>query len=231
MSGYPDVTSTATSSSPVGLYPITVGPGDLSATNYYVPYYNLLSGTLTVVPSTINQTSNIPFIDPLTEANWEPTPTAALAGKSLASNNNGDFVVVWSSDDSGGLVTDVNVYARYYTLAQQRVSLPENLDSFSLQYDGTTYTVSIPVSSDPAETAANIQQAFSSILSSINTAPVFFPPDGSITNQAAHGSGLDLLWPSGRDSRDDARSAFRLVAPPSSTLPSPATADISNTRR
>ncbi|MEN6407451.1 MAG: leishmanolysin-related zinc metalloendopeptidase [Thermoguttaceae bacterium] len=89
--------------------------------------------------------------DQLTGAN-----SAALSGKSVAIDNNGDFVVVWSRNDgvyqydasgkvvgvekdpaTGVAMTDYNVYARYFTSAVQRVTLADGTSSFSLQYSGT----------------------------------------------------------------------------------------------
>ncbi len=75
---------------------------------------------------------------------------ATLAAKSVASDNNGDFVVVWTQNDgvydaNGNQVIDSstqsamiddNVYARYYTQAMQRIDLPVGATSFQLQYNG-----------------------------------------------------------------------------------------------
>lgn len=49
VTGTPMATTTATSGSPVGMYPITVAPGTLTAANYT---FNLVGGTLTIVTST-----------------------------------------------------------------------------------------------------------------------------------------------------------------------------------
>ena len=60
-----------------------------------------------------------------------------LAGKSVATDNNGDFVVVWSQDDGGsGSASDDNVYARYYTQAIHASICRSATTSFQLQYDG-----------------------------------------------------------------------------------------------
>jgi hypothetical protein len=48
VSGSPSLTTTATTSSPAGSYPITPGPGTLAAANYDFP--NFVPGTLTVTP-------------------------------------------------------------------------------------------------------------------------------------------------------------------------------------
>ena len=63
-----------------------------------------------------------------------------LAGKSVATDNNGDFVVVWQQNDPVGVtdpttgqpMTDANIYARYYTDAVQRIDLPTGVSSFAL---------------------------------------------------------------------------------------------------
>ncbi len=70
------------------------------------------------------------------------------AGQSVAVDNDGDFVVVWTrydSTDEDGNPTDANIYARYYTDEVQRITLPDalssdsdndedTLGSFSLEY-------------------------------------------------------------------------------------------------
>ena len=93
---------------------------------------------LSVVPTgvtdqLINQSAMTnPAITP-TVFNSATTTDAMLAGKSVASDNNGDFVAVWSQNDgvydaNGNVVidqntkqamTDDNVYASYYTQAMQ----------------------------------------------------------------------------------------------------------------
>ena len=63
------------------------------------------------------------------------TLTPMLAGKSVATDNNGDFVVTWQQNDAVGItdpatgqpMTDANIYARYYTDAVQRIDLPAGL--------------------------------------------------------------------------------------------------------
>ena len=49
VSGAPVLSTTATTSSPVGSYPITIAAGTLGAANYDFPAANLIPGTLTVV--------------------------------------------------------------------------------------------------------------------------------------------------------------------------------------
>ncbi len=72
---------------------------------------------------------------------------AANAGKSVAMDDNGDFVVTWQSVDTvagfidpatGNPMTDSNIYARYFTDAMQRLNLPASATSFALQFNGST---------------------------------------------------------------------------------------------
>jgi hypothetical protein len=55
ISGQPDLSTTASIASPVGAYPIVVGPGSLSATNYS---FSLTNGTLTVGKALLTITAN-----------------------------------------------------------------------------------------------------------------------------------------------------------------------------
>ncbi|MGW8256409.1 MAG: hypothetical protein ACWGMZ_02875, partial [Thermoguttaceae bacterium] len=74
-----------------------------------------------------------------------------FSGQSVAVNDNGDFVVVWTRNESaydpdfGTYVSDSNVYARYFTDEVQRIVLPDtiidpahpnNPGYFSLIYGG-----------------------------------------------------------------------------------------------
>src|SRR5271157_3659322 len=52
ISGAATLSTTATTSSPIGSYPITVGVGSLAAANYDFPAANLIPGTLTIVAQT-----------------------------------------------------------------------------------------------------------------------------------------------------------------------------------
>ncbi len=69
---------------------------------------------------------------------------AANFGRSVAVDNNGDFVVTWQSVDPVGVndpatgkeLTDSNIYARYFTNAIQRIDLPADATSIVLQYNG-----------------------------------------------------------------------------------------------
>ena len=78
------------------------------------------------------------------------TTTQAMAtAKSVATDNNGDFVVVWSQNDgvldangnpimdsTGQAMTDDNVYARYFTQDMQRIDVPTGVTSFQIHYGG-----------------------------------------------------------------------------------------------
>jgi hypothetical protein len=75
---------------------------------------------------------------------------ALVTGKSVATDNNGDFVVTWSQNDgvldangnvitdpnTGLAMTDDNVYARYFTNAMQRIDIPTGVSSFQIHYGG-----------------------------------------------------------------------------------------------
>jgi hypothetical protein len=102
VSGKPSLSSAATASSDVGGYPITAGPGTLSAVNYT---FTFVSGTLTVTPATLIVTaanasttygqSNPPLTDTITGyvngdsasvVSGAPTlSTTATAGSSVGS--------------------------------------------------------------------------------------------------------------------------------------------------
>ena len=55
LGGAAGLTTTATASSPVAFYTITIAPGTLSATNYT---FNLINGTLSVTPAVLTVTAN-----------------------------------------------------------------------------------------------------------------------------------------------------------------------------
>ncbi len=73
-----------------------------------------------------------------------------VTAKSVATDNNGDFVVTWSQNDgvydsNGNVITDPttgtamsddNVYARYFTEAMQRIDIPTGVSSFQIHYGG-----------------------------------------------------------------------------------------------
>jgi hypothetical protein len=86
LTGAPGLSTSATTNSPPGTYPITIGPGTLSAANYFIIFNG---GTLTVVglpqlsgtalngnqfvfnmPTIAGQTYQIEYKDNLTAATW-----------------------------------------------------------------------------------------------------------------------------------------------------------------
>ena len=63
----------------------------------------------------------------------------AVTAKSVAMDNNGDFVVAWQQQDGSSTSSDYNIYARYFTAAMQRITLPSNMtagSSFQITYNG-----------------------------------------------------------------------------------------------
>lgn len=83
LSGEPVLSTTATTNSPAGSYPITVSQGSLSATNYT---FSFVDGTLTIEGS--GPPDNLPAI--LTISNQVICPDDALFLTVTASNLNGD---------------------------------------------------------------------------------------------------------------------------------------------
>jgi hypothetical protein len=75
VSGAPDLSTTATPFSGAGVYPITVGPGTLAATNYDFP--NLVGSSLTIAKAHLTVTAN-----PASSTFGQPIPslTATLSG-------------------------------------------------------------------------------------------------------------------------------------------------------
>jgi hypothetical protein len=105
MRGSPVLTTTATSSSPLGTYPIALTAGTLSAANYT---FNPVGGTLTVVQSTTQTISFAPLADatygaaPITlnatssaslGVSYTVTGPATLSGKVLTINGSGTVSV------------------------------------------------------------------------------------------------------------------------------------------
>ncbi len=74
LSGSPSLTTTATSQSPVGNYPITAAQGTLSAQNYTFTFVN---GTLTINPAVLTVTANNAA---MTYGGTLPTFTASYSG-------------------------------------------------------------------------------------------------------------------------------------------------------
>jgi len=83
LSGAPSLTTTATSSSPAGTYPITVAAGTLTAANYTFAFVN---GTLSIVqtPTVIITTSAV--LSGSATAGYKATITVTNSGTGAASN-------------------------------------------------------------------------------------------------------------------------------------------------
>jgi hypothetical protein len=80
ISGAPALSTTATSSSPTGTYPVTCGVGTLTATNYT---FTCVNGTLTITGTT-PQTITFPALGNITYGNTPPTLSATATPSGLA---------------------------------------------------------------------------------------------------------------------------------------------------
>jgi hypothetical protein len=107
-----------------------------------------------VVATILNDEFSNPYTTGVSYGTYS-TASAMLPGKSVASDNNGDFVVVWSQNDGTTIAPDDNVYARYYTSAMQRIDLPLSATSFQLQYNGTEIQ-ELTISGSTASTSTSI---------------------------------------------------------------------------
>jgi hypothetical protein len=86
LSGSPSVTTTATSSSPAGMYPITVGQGTLAVTNG-IPYtFNFVDGTLSVVAAPAAVLTTTATLTGSAGAGYSATVTVTNTGAGPASN-------------------------------------------------------------------------------------------------------------------------------------------------
>ena len=80
----------------------------------------------------VNLPSPVLIGNPQASTNGSAADYPMLGGKSVATDNNGDFVTVWAQNDgtswtdpaTGLVATDSNIYARYFTDAMQRIDLP-----------------------------------------------------------------------------------------------------------
>ncbi len=82
VSGAASLTTTASSASPVGSYPIVAGAGTLSAANY--AFTTLVNGSLTVTPS----------VTPPPPLTWGPVSLPNYSWDAVAASTNGIFLVV-----------------------------------------------------------------------------------------------------------------------------------------
>ncbi|MGA2796550.1 MAG: hypothetical protein ABSE63_03115, partial [Thermoguttaceae bacterium] len=105
----------------------------------------LLTVTTSILPDQlVNQTPGIQG----TGTTSSSGSTVYTSTQSVATDNNGDFVVAWTRYDQifdpeannglGGYVQDANIYARYYTDEVQRIVLPVGATKFSLVYGGNS---------------------------------------------------------------------------------------------
>lgn len=70
------------------------------------------------------------------------TSQGTIAGQSIASDHDGDFVVTWArqdtvTDGNGQTLQDWNIYARYFTDEVQRVTLPSGVLNNTIAPNGT----------------------------------------------------------------------------------------------
>jgi MBG domain (YGX type) len=86
LTGSPSETTTATSSSPAGLYPITVGQGTLSVTNG-IPYtFDFVNGTLSVVAAPTAVLTTTATLTGSASVGYSATVTVTNSGTGPASN-------------------------------------------------------------------------------------------------------------------------------------------------
>ncbi len=102
LSGSPELSTTARTDSPPGTYPITVGPGTLSADDYgfefnsgavtitwpvlVITSFQVVDGVVTITwPAVAGQTYRVQYKDNLTDANWTDLPPDVTATETRAS--------------------------------------------------------------------------------------------------------------------------------------------------
>ncbi len=113
LSGTPSLTTTATTSSPAGLYPITARVGTLTAANYT---FNFVNGTLSVVQapsvslttsSTLNGSHSAGYTLTITIKNTGtgPVPNLALTASTLGTTSGSPLPQTWGTVPVGGTAT------------------------------------------------------------------------------------------------------------------------------
>ena len=160
LSGSPSLSTTATQSSGVGDYPITVSQGTLSAANYT---FSMANGTLTVSPAVLTVTAedkarNYGGANPTFTANYSGfvngesssvlTGTPALTTTATAGSSVGNYPIAASAGTLNGANYTFNF--RNGTLAVTPVGLVvSGLQASNKVYDGTTTATltGVPVAS------------------------------------------------------------------------------------
>ena len=154
VSGEPDISTTATSSSNVGKYPITITAGTLGATNYSFKFVN---GILTQAPAplTVTASPNTKPYDGTTSAAAAPTITSG----SLAPGDTASFTESYSTQNVGtgltltpiGTVSDGNGGKNYDVTfvdntsgAITAMAITVTAAANSKTYDGTTGAAAMP---------------------------------------------------------------------------------------
>ncbi len=140
-----------------------------------------------------------------TGINYSTIPQAMVTGKSVATDNNGDFVVTWSQNDgvydangnvitdptTGYPMTDDNVYARYFTEAMQRIDIPTGISSFQIHYGGDEIQkLTISAATQPYEDVSSLDNTiaghFTLTFGGYTTASIPFSETGNTPAQNAN---------------------------------------------
>jgi hypothetical protein len=161
----------------------------------------------------INQ-STITLPSQLTSNNqgtYAESTQAMVTGKSVATDNNGDFVVVWSQNDgvfdangnpimdsTGQAMSDDNVYARYYTEAMQRIDVPAGVTSFQIHYGGDeVQKLTISAAKEPYQSVTSndntIAGTFTLTFGGYTTEAISFSETPDLTQNVTTSSSLNSL--------------------------------------
>ena len=97
VSGSPSLTTTATTTSPVGGYPVSAGVGTLSASNYV--FSNMVGGTLTVIAAAASEGANFNGQGASQQAVFRPSTDQWI----IRSSNGGAQVVQFGDSKAGDL--------------------------------------------------------------------------------------------------------------------------------
>ncbi|MGD0517770.1 MAG: hypothetical protein ABSA26_09570, partial [Thermoguttaceae bacterium] len=144
------------------------------------------------------------------QSDYSMSTTGKTGSQAVATDDAGDFVVVWTRYDSiydkdVGTVTDANIYARYYTNEVQRITLPSDTAKFSLIYGGNAVEkITFSATTPPANIAATSIQGMFSLACDLNgdgtidpvteqTAPISFSETNYVTSAASMQAALRSL--------------------------------------